>query len=223
MATSTTLSSTSTIQHVTVCDDVTAVTEAIKALQSYSYIACDCEGLSLGEERGSFSLIALGGISTSDVDSIQVYLFDAIKLGKDGLQPVFELLGSDERKKVVFDGRMDYSELYHRYNGAELAPVLDLQLADVESRALRGEGEDRQLARLSPYCHRNEVQSQPQSYRLVHRLSGLSGCVAEHSISADTKPSESSRRHLYTCLFNHAVQKISTTPCGLSAPSRRLA
>ncbi|EKM51747.1 uncharacterized protein PHACADRAFT_127582 [Phanerochaete carnosa HHB-10118-sp] len=184
---------------VSVCDDAAVVVEAIKALQPYSCIACDCEGLSLGEMGGSLSLIALGGIPASEADSIQVYLFDAIKLGKDGLQPVFELLRSPGHKKIVFDGRMDWSELYHRYGGVELAPVLDLQLADVESRAVRGGGEDEQLARLSPYCHRNEVQSQRNSYRLVHRLSGLSGCLAEHGVSADAKLSKSAKS------FNHSV------------------
>ena len=54
--------------------------------------------------------------------------------------------------------------------GITLHGVLDLQLVDVDSRRQRGEDEDEQLRRLSPYLHRREISGQRNSYTKVHKL-----------------------------------------------------
>lgn len=166
----------------TLCDDSDSVRKALEALQSSRYLACDLEGNSLGERDGKLSIITLCAIPVGDtLEDAHTYLFDAAVLGDEQLRPVFDILRSTEHAKVMFDCRMDYSELHHRH-GVELAHVLDLQLADIESRSLRGEGMDKQLARLSPFCHSHEVRSQPAPYHRVHRLNGLEGCAKEHDV-----------------------------------------
>lgn len=170
----------------TLCDTPSSVAPAVVALSAASHLAFDSEGLCLGEIDGKLSLIALAGLPTTDP---HVYLFDALALNTEQLEPVFELLRSEKHMKVMFDGRMDFSEVFHRH-GVRLAAVLDPQLADVESRSRRGESFDKQRERLSPYLSRNEVAKQMHSYLQVHRLNGLAFCAKEHGVD-DDKPRES--------------------------------
>ena len=58
---------------------------------------------------------------------------------------MFDILSSNSVTKVVFDGRMDFSALYHEQN-VEVQNVLDLQLVDIDSRVIRGEDMSLQLA-----------------------------------------------------------------------------
>ena len=170
--------------------DGPSLAEAISAVQSASVLALDCEGKDLGVESGALSLISLQAL---EPETSRAYLIDAINLTKDQLIPIFDIIQSSSVTKIVFDGRMDSSELYHGWN-VSLRGVLDLQLADVESRRLRGEDEDDQLSRLSPYLHRREIFGQPNSYSTVHKLCGLEQCIEEHKIITDElkekKPSE---------------------------------
>ena len=181
----------------TVCSDATTVTNAVETLRAYSHIAFDCEGHSLGESEGYLSIISLCAIQSTETEPIHVFLIDTLALDSETIRPVFDLLRSDEHTKVIFDGRKDWSELYHRYS-VRLTRVLDLQLADIESRAKRGEGLQEQLNRLSPFCPRNEVQSQPKLFRMIHRLNGLELCAKEHNLVQhfdNVKPSESIIHH----------------------------
>lgn len=165
----------------TLCDTPSSVASAINALSSASYLAFDAEGKSLGERGGKLSVIALAVVPAAHPHA---YLFDALSLDAVQLKPIFDLLHSQHPIKVVFDARMDFSELLHRH-GVRLSAVLDLQLADVESRSLRGEDMDRQLERLSPYLARNEVRQQKTSYTQVQRLNGLAFCAKEHGVGDD--------------------------------------
>ena len=79
---------------------------------------------------------------------------------------------------------MDFGELYHGH-GTTLHNVIDLQLADADSRLQRGEDEDEQIRRLIPYLHRREIAGQPNSYSKVHRLCGLEQCLREHKVISD--------------------------------------
>lgn len=76
---------------------------------------------------------------------------------------------------------MDYSALYHEC-GIELRNVLDLQLADVVSRGLRGEGEGRRMERLGSFLGRWEVEGKKERYGGVHKLNGMKDCLWEHEI-----------------------------------------
>lgn len=160
------------------CDTAESVKRVVQLLSSASYLAFDCEGENLGEEGGRLAILSL---AATDVSPLHVYLFDAITLSDDELAPVFDLLTSTEHVKIMFDARMDFSELHHHHS-VRLSGVLDLQLADIESRARRGEGVANQLERLSPYLRRNDVAKDRAGYATIHRLNGLGFCMKEHGI-----------------------------------------
>ena len=167
--------------HYILCDDDASLLDAINAIQSSSEVIFDCEGQDLGQKGGSLSLISVRTLGS--VPS-KTYLFDVISLTDDTLRPLFDIIQSAAVTKIVFDGRMDFSELYHERH-ITLQGVLDLQLVDVDSRRQRGEDEDDQHRRLSPYLHRREIAGQPNSYSKVQRLCGLEQCLKEHKVISD--------------------------------------
>ncbi|KDQ17732.1 hypothetical protein BOTBODRAFT_105228 [Botryobasidium botryosum FD-172 SS1] len=167
------------------CDTPSKLDAALVELRSATHIALDCEGQNLGQEGGKLSLISVSPISLKK-DSPPIFLVDAVALDDRTLAPLFDLLRSNKPIKVVFDGRMDYSELAYRH-GAQINGVLDLQLADIRSRTLRGESREGQLKRLSPYLHRGQVGGQPSAYASVHRLNGLESCAREHGVRTTPK------------------------------------
>jgi len=91
------------------------------------------------------------------------------------------MLAEDYPIKVMWDGIMDSSELYHRYN-LTLGRVLDLQLADVGSRQIEGEGEDEQFRRLTGPVKPGELRASANCYKQVHRLNSLDKCAEEHKV-----------------------------------------
>lgn len=76
---------------------------------------------------------------------------------------------------------MDYSALYHDH-GVELHNVLDMQLADIVSRGLRGEQEAKRLERLWKYLGRWEVEGKKERYRAVVKVNSMKDCLKEHGI-----------------------------------------
>jgi exonuclease 3'-5' domain-containing protein 1 len=164
------------------CADDQSLAEAISAIESSSAIILDCEGKDLGQDDGSLSLISFRIITPKPS---KTYLIDTISLARDKLKPIFDIIQSSSPTKIVFDGRMDFSALYHEYN-ITMGGVLDLQLADIYSRPLRGETQDRQLRRLSPFLHIGAVLGQRSSYTALHKLCGLEQCISEHGIVTDS-------------------------------------
>lgn len=152
---------------------------AVDALRSSSYIICDCEGSDLGSRGGNLSIISLAALPTSADPDPRIYLIDAIKLSDQQLQPIYNLLQSDQHTKIMYDARSDWCEFYHRH-GVELVRVLDLQLADIESRRARNETQEQQLARLPLFCSEEEVKNYRTSYTKIHRLNGLGASALEH-------------------------------------------
>jgi exonuclease 3'-5' domain-containing protein 1 len=165
----------------TLCENEDSVKSALTILKDASVVAFDCEGQDLGQEGGKLSLISLRVIQP--LFSTTNFLFDAVKLTTMMLRPVFDLLESTDIQKIVFDGRMDYSCLFHDY-GVSLANVLDIQLADIKSRATRGEGENAQMARLHKAVRPGELSANRQLYKMIHKLCGLMQCGEEHNIIA---------------------------------------
>ena len=156
------------------CDTDTVLNGVLPDLQACSTFILDCEGVNLGTRGGSLSLITLRTVSPS---SAQTYLIDIVRLSPAALAPVFALLRSSSVLKIVFDGRMDFSALYHGH-GVEIQGVLDLQLVDVASRR---ESPEAHLERLGNYLKRGEINANKQMYVDVHKLSGLAECVREHT------------------------------------------
>lgn len=153
---------------------------ALTTLRSASDIIVDCEGETLGKIGGSLSIISLGSTSTMDI-----FLIDVLRL-HNSLSPVFDLLQSTEMVKIVFDGRMDFSALYHEF-GVHLRNVIDLQLVDIRSRRSRGETNVGRVSRLGSYLNARHIASMPDLYASGVKLNALSLCIKEHLGQSDLK------------------------------------
>ncbi|KZV88297.1 ribonuclease H-like protein [Exidia glandulosa HHB12029] len=155
--------------------------DAVRALKDASHIFLDCEGHNLGAVGGSLSLVNLAAADGP------VYVVDVLAPafncdeGREVLDVMFDVLKDAAVKKVMFDGRMDASEFMHGY-GVEMSGVLDLQLADIVSRGLRGERQKQQIGRLVPFIHRKDVNGHWADYDGVHRLNGLIKAMGEHKL-----------------------------------------
>jgi len=79
---------------------------------------------------------------------------------------------------------MDYAELFHGHD-ISIRGVLDLQLADIYSRRLRGEDEEDQRRRLSPFLKRGEVAGNSKCYMHVQKLCSLEQCLHEHGVDSE--------------------------------------
>ena len=163
----------------TLCDTPDQATAALAKLTYCTGFAFDSEGHNLGQGGGTLSLLSF------KLPDGAIFLVDAIVLTEQQLQPFLDILHDQNIRKWVWDGRMDYSELWHGHN-VELRGVLDLQLADVTSRKERGEGPVQQLNRLSRGGYLNRG-----SYANVHRLNALSFAVQEHGVEAEEDESDS--------------------------------
>lgn len=168
----------SEIDDYILCDDNSSLAGAIAAIQLASVLVLDCEGKTLGVEGGTLSLIILRAL---EPNISKTYLIDAISLTKGQLNPIFNILRSSSVTRIMFDGRKDFSELFHGCN-VYLRGVLDLQLADVDSRRQRGENQWKQISRLLAFLPGREVYRKQYFYSAVQKLSGLEGCIGEHKI-----------------------------------------
>ncbi|KAF8073306.1 ribonuclease H-like domain-containing protein [Lyophyllum atratum] len=168
------------------CDTTRAVNLALAVLKTFDILAFDCEGQSLGAVDGHLSLVALRTMRGPSVH--KTFLFDILRLDANSLIPVYDILRSTSIQKVVFDGRKDYSSLYHDFK-VDLHNVLDLQLVDVKSRTARGERTDQQMNRLEAIMYKGVLvgKSRPM-YVKVHRLNGLLTAVKEHGVPVIEKP-----------------------------------
>ncbi|KAG5636128.1 hypothetical protein H0H81_009035 [Sphagnurus paluster] len=166
----------------TFCDTKASVDAALSIIRQYTTLAFDCEGRDLGETGGRLSLISLRTIS-DDVSSCfsagHTFLFDTIALKRKYLLGVYAILESSAIKKVVFDGRKDFSSLYHD-RGVELRNVIDLQIADIKSRALRGEQNKGRMKRLEVAVDVRQLKRNPHLFVGMHKLNGLKNCAKEH-------------------------------------------
>lgn len=125
-------------------------------------------------EDGALSLICVGTAFAQFI-----FLFDVLTLTRYDLQPLLSFLGS-KVMKVVWDGRMDYLELWSTYNLSIDRNVCDLQVAEVLSRSsFRAEREDERLSRLVTYFG-PQVWKNPSQFAGIHRVVGLQQCLEEN-------------------------------------------
>ncbi|KAJ3742011.1 ribonuclease H-like domain-containing protein [Lentinula detonsa] len=143
------------------CNTLESFYSAINVLQTFSLLVIDCEGLNLGTHRGSLSLLTIRPISPQNS---QNFIFDFVAL-TFSLQPLFSILTDPSILKIFYDGRMDFSALYHTYH-IDLDPVLDLQLVDICSRFARGN------------------YSNKDRFKNIHILQSLGGCLEEHGCNS---------------------------------------
>ncbi|EIM90484.1 uncharacterized protein STEHIDRAFT_154302 [Stereum hirsutum FP-91666 SS1] len=192
------LSPESTYPAPVLCDDAASCTNALSSLSSCTTLILDCEGVDLGTADGELCLLTLQAVApqinpspaiTTDPppsESPPVYIFDITTLKRinHDLQPVFRLLTSPSILKIVWDGRMDYSALHHSSDlHVDLNHVLDLQVVDLHSRTVRGEGKADHLKRLRDGCVLARLLQRDDAwwrYRNVRRVSSLLQAVKEH-------------------------------------------
>lgn len=177
------------------CNDDSSLAGAIAAIQPASVLVLDCEGKTLGIEGGTLSPMILRAL---EPDISRTYLIDTISLTKDQLNPIFDIIQSPSVTKIMYDGRKDFSELYHGC-GVHLRGVLDLQLADIDSRRQRGENHWKQISRLLAFLPGREIYRKQYLYSAVHKLSSLEGCIREHKIIKLEKNDPSKEASAQSC------------------------
>ncbi len=150
------------------CADIVAVAAAVLVLSSYSHLVVDCEGDQLGCRGGRLSLLTITPIRAAS-DHVPTYIFDFLRLKRKNVRRVFDLLRDASRVKIVFDGRMDYSALWHEYN-VPIVGVIDMQLADLHSRQARGERESKRLGRLHAYLPQTMITKKTRRVPGTHSL-----------------------------------------------------
>jgi exonuclease 3'-5' domain-containing protein 1 len=176
------------------CNTVDHLQVAIRALSPASTVYFDCEGDELGQAGGSLAIMSLGVIEKEQGEEhLSIFLIDVLAFQGKGrsiyLNPIFDILESESIVKVVFDGRMDSSELLHGYN-VTLRRVIDLQLADVTSREKRGETRLQRLERLRSVLPKREVEENASLLRQVQKLNGLIPALLEHGVKVGPKISK---------------------------------
>ncbi|PVF93119.1 hypothetical protein CPB86DRAFT_131339 [Serendipita vermifera] len=174
----------------TLCDTEEKLIDAVNALNEAHTIFLDCEGKALGTLEGRLSLISLGKLVQTDHGTmgLNIYLVDILAFDSEKnkcIRQLFIILESMKVVKVVFDGRMDASELLHGHS-VELKCVIDLQVADIISRIKCEEGERRRTQRLSGVVPRRELSINATGYKTVHRLNGLDFALREHGVPKQT-------------------------------------
>lgn len=166
--------------HIVVCGTARSVKDAEAVLSVSPTIFVDCEGVNLGVHGGTLSILSLGVIPRDSPQRLNIYLIDVSCLSRVLLSPIFDLLASPKVTKVLWDGRMDYSALYHGF-GVRMRNVIDLQVVDILSRESRDTPEQH-LQRFSGYIRASLLRGSKsrQRYAGLHRLNSLLCAVKEH-------------------------------------------
>jgi len=178
----------------TICNTVDALDAALRILSLMDRVFLDCEGVELGSEGGTLSIISLGAMikkKPNEPETLVVFLIDvpALRSRRNrNIQRIMAFLESKAPSKVMFDGRMDASEFFHRF-GVELEGVVDLQVADILSRTKRHENIEQQLGRLTSFVPKWEIQRNRAVYSRLTRLNGLAAALWEHGIDVAPKRS----------------------------------
>jgi len=158
------------------CDNEKSVKEAVRSLDQASCVFLDCEGRDLGTRDGALSIVSLGSPLTDTV-----YLIDVVSLSPDLNQLIFDLLENNDLRKVVWDGRMDFAELFFGHSTAIDANVLDLQLVDITSRSSRGESEYKRKQRMCTGFPWRETRK--LLLEGMHALNSLDRALREHGVT----------------------------------------
>ncbi|KAF8444019.1 ribonuclease H-like domain-containing protein [Boletus edulis BED1] len=163
------------------CANAPTVANAARVLASSPFLIIDCEGKNIGAADGVLSLMCIG---TANAEHI--FVFDVLALRSRNalsqLRLVLDLLADPTVKKIMWDCRNDFLEITATY-GVLLQGVLDLQLAEIDSRAsVRGEKEWKRTVRLAARGRRLPlplIKQNPDLFSGVHSLQGMDACIKE--------------------------------------------
>lgn len=160
----------------TVCTTLSQVFCSLDALTQADFLVLDCEGRDLGCEGGALSLLSIGTHKYTEV-----FVYDVVELGHAGLLPILRLLARPDILKIVWDGRMDYNELFFAH-GTTIEHVLDLQIVEIVSRAIRGEDENRRLSRLKRYFKPSAIREDQSQFLDLQIVIGMQQCLRDHRL-----------------------------------------
>lgn len=162
------------------CGTVSSIRNAETVLKASKTVFVDSEGVDLGVRGGTLSVLSIGAIPQHSPQRLHIYLIDVASIPFKHLRPVFDLLASSDVIKVVWDGRMDYSALYHDH-GVRMRNVIDLQIVDILSRNSR-DTPKHHLSRFNGYVRKDLLREgdSKERYAQLHRLNSLFRAVQEH-------------------------------------------
>ncbi|CAL1709437.1 unnamed protein product [Somion occarium] len=156
--------------------------EAAILLSQSPYLVVDCEGRDIGRSNGQLSLLAIGTARAE-----HVFLFDVLNI-RDATEPslsaLLSLLSEASIPKIMWDGRCDYLEILLLY-GVQMKEIWDLQVAEIASQALRGEGESKRMAELA---HRGGytwkvVSRESHLFQGIYMVNGLAGIARKFHLT----------------------------------------
>lgn len=166
--------------------------KVVRSLSQSPHLLLDCEGQNIGSPDGILSLISVG-----TAGSKEIFVLDVLRL-RDRTHPLLvqflQFLQNPTILKVIWDGRMDYAEIYATF-GVKLLGVLDLQIAEVMGRAtVKGEQDFQRRGRLRRIFDKEITSnlSLRSNMRDFHVVTGLQGIIKEEkiveNIAKDGKP-----------------------------------
>lgn len=173
------------------CTTAEQVENSLPVLRAAGYLAVDSEGDNLGDQGGQLSLLSIGayydppglGSQPTEPLSFHIFVYDALLLPSASLDQILAILSDSSILKVMWDGRMDYTEIFYSYHGATIENVLDLQIAEVMSRRRRGETNRKRKERLSTFFRDLHLEEHWDEYDDVHILLGMGKCLEEHGLA----------------------------------------
>ncbi|TRM66984.1 ribonuclease H-like domain-containing protein [Schizophyllum amplum] len=145
----------------------------VNQLRLKNIFAFVTEGVELGSIGGALSAMSFRTLNKRS------YLVDVLAFTPRQMQPLFDIIADESVTKLMWDGRMDASELLHGH-AVELRGALDLQLADVDARRRR-ESFFKQKCRLRRRGLRMRKITK-EGFKYVHRLNGLAGAAEEYGV-----------------------------------------
>lgn len=162
------------------CTTADAAELSLPTLSKAEYLVVDCEGRDLGTRFGALSTISVGTPRPSET-----FVYDAVLLDCSALMKVMDLLSNPELLKVMWDGRMDFSEIYHTYQ-KRIENVLDMQLAEVMSRTRQRQMEADRQRRIKAYLRPSLVFPWKDDYEGIHVVVGMKRCLDEQGLASSS-------------------------------------
>lgn len=176
----------------------------VAILRSRGTFAFDTEGRELGTTEGALSVVSFRTFNA------ETFLVDVLAFTDEQLQPLFAVLADETVTKLVWDGRMDASELLHGH-GVQLRGALDLQVADIAARRRRESFFDQKRRLSRGYRSVPASSITTAEFTDVHRLNGLRGAAEEFGLIS--RPAF----RVYRSAAEIRPQQMASTPAHCSA------
>lgn len=163
------------------CDSATRLSRLNKQLRQCKILCLDCEGVELGKQDGTITIVTICPNPTEA--SPTIYIVDLLNIPHISLRPIIEALNNPEIVKVMFDGRRDHLALSKYLHANISSNVNDLQIAIIMRRIhILKEGEIEQFAHLRGFLYEGQLEGWKPFLKNVHRLPSLQSGIAETNV-----------------------------------------